>query len=143
MRLERPAAWRLRALELVLHVAVLEVLEVERRRVLHQAQAGLVAEAFREQRVDQRDGAAQHVGQHRQRELQREEPGDAVEEAELPPFAQVVRRVRRADEQHHLVDDQLADVERRDRQQRADEAQHDLRGGERRAGAPDQREERR
>ena len=35
------------------------------------------------------------------------------------PLAQVVARVRRLREQHDLVDDQLADVERRHRQQRA------------------------
>ena len=51
--------------------------------------------------------------------------------------------VRRCDEQHHLVDDQLADVERRDGQQRANEAQHRLRERQRRAGLPDQPQERR
>jgi hypothetical protein len=52
-----------RAIELVLHLAVLEVLEVEARRMLHQADAGVVREALREQRVDERDDAAEQVGQ--------------------------------------------------------------------------------
>ena len=44
-----------------------------------------------EQRVEQRDGAAEDVGQDGQRELQRQQPADAVEQAACQPFAQVVR----------------------------------------------------
>ena len=41
------------AVQLILDFAVLEVAQVERRRVLHQAQAGRVAELVGQQRVDQ------------------------------------------------------------------------------------------
>ena len=108
---QRHAAGRLpaRALEPVLQLAVLEVLEIERGRMLHQPQARRVAEALGQQRIEQRHGSPEHVGErppapnssassHRMRSSQ--------------PFAnhspKVVRRVRRLREQHHLVDDELA-----------------------------------
>ena len=65
----RPAGLPARALEPVLQLAVLEILEVERRRVLHQAHAGGVGELLGEQRIDERDDAAEHVGEHGEPEL--------------------------------------------------------------------------
>ena len=68
----------------VLQFAVLEVLEVERGRMLHQPQAGFVAETFGQQAVDQRHGATQDVGQDGESQFQREQPADAVEQPAAP-----------------------------------------------------------
>ena len=89
---QRAAADRLpaRALQPVLQLAVLEVLEVERRRVLHQAQAGGVGELLRQQRVEQRHRAPEHVGQHREPELDGEQQRDAVDAARSPATADSV-----------------------------------------------------
>ena len=132
---QRRAPGRLapRALEAVLQVGVLEVLEVQRRRMLHQAQARLVAEFLRQQRIDQRHGAPHQVGADRQCEFEGDQAGEPRQrtvEHEMP--ADAGGAVRR-DQAHHLVDDELADVERHHRQQRARDAQHA--GGEREHGA--------
>ena len=117
-----------RALEPVLQLAVLEVLEVERRGVLHQPHAGRVGEALRQQRVEQRDDAAEHVGQHRQRRTRaRAATSQWSSSAAAPPAPQ--RRPAppaRCASAHHLVDDQLADVQRRHRQQRAQEPRGEI-----------------
>ena len=131
------------AFQPVLQLAVLEILEVERGGVLHEPKAGLVAELLRQQRVEQGHGAAQHVGEDRKPEFQREQPSDAVEQAARDPLPQVVGGGRRLDEQHDLVDDELAHVERRDRQQCAHDPQQGLTERERRAGPPDELQERR
>ena len=121
----RPDGLAARALEPVLQLAVLEVLEVERGRVLHQADAGGVGEALGEQRVEQRDDAAEHVGEHGQRRARApSSQARRSSEAAGQPVAQASParaggRARRDD----LVDDQLADVERGHRQQRAHQAQ--------------------
>ena len=52
-----------RAIELVLQVGVLEILEVERRGVLHQPDAGRVGEQFRQQSVGIADHAPEQVGE--------------------------------------------------------------------------------
>ena len=130
-----------RALQPVLQLAVLEVLEVERGRVLHEPQARLVAELLGQQRIEQRDEAAEHVGGDREPELQREQPADAVELAAREPLPQRVVDERRAREPHDLVDDELADVERHDRQQRAHDAQHALAHRQRGARPPDELQE--
>ena len=64
-----PAGLPARPLELVLELGVLEVLEVERRGVLHQPHAGGVGHALGQQAVDQRHDAPEHVREHRQAEL--------------------------------------------------------------------------
>ena len=76
-------------------------------------------------------------------EFDREQPPDPVEQAARDPLPQAFDRVRRLDQQHDLIDDQLADVERGDRQQCAHDAQQGLTEREGRAGAPDQPQERR
>ena len=64
-----PAGLAARAFELVLELGVLEILQIERRGMLHQANARGVGHALRQQAVDQRDDAAQHVGQDGERKL--------------------------------------------------------------------------
>ena len=132
-----------RAFQPVLQLAVLEILEVERGGMLHEPKAGLVAEPLRQQRVEQGHGATEHVGEDGKSEFQDEQPSDAVEHAARDPLPQVAGGGRRLDEQHHLIDDELAHVERRDRQQCAHDPQQGLTERERRAGPPDERQERR
>ncbi len=129
------------ALEPVLQLAVLEVLEVERRRVLHQAHAGGVGELLGEEGVEQRDQAAQPVGEHRQDELGRQQPAEVAEQAAGQPVPQVRGHPRRPGQPDHLVDDQLADIERGHRQQRPHQAQRQVGPGEAGAGPPDQLQE--
>ena len=107
----------------ILQLAVLEVLEVERGGVFHEPKAGLVAEPLRQQRVQQRHGAAKDVGEDRESEFQDEQPCDAVEQSAREPLPQIFGGVRSLNQQHDFIDDQLADVERRDRQQGAHDPQ--------------------
>ncbi len=130
-----------RALQAVLQLAVLEVLEIERRGVLHQAHAGGIREALRQQRIDQRHGAAEHVGEHGQPELQDEQPDERVEQPGVVPGAQALRWARQPGKADHLVDDQLADIQRDHRQQRPEHPQREVGDGQRGRGLPDEREE--
>jgi hypothetical protein len=129
------------ALQPVLRLGVLEVLEVECGGVLHELHARHVREALAEQRVDERDDAPEDVGEHGERELDGEQQEQPVEQPTLPPPGERRRRAGRARAGHHLVDDQLADVERGHRQHRAHEAQGE--GGDREGAArpPDEAEE--
>ena len=67
-----PAGLAARPLELVLELGVLEIFEVERRRMLHQADARGIGHPFRKQAVDQRDDAAENVGEHRRARTRRQ-----------------------------------------------------------------------
>ncbi len=105
-----------RALELVLQLAVFEILEVERCGVLHQPKARLVAGTAPEQSaVEQGNGAAQNIGQNREAELQRQQRADAMERSACQPLCQVIGGKRRAGEANDFVDDELADIKRRHR----------------------------
>ncbi len=55
--------------ELVLGLAVLEIAQVQRGGVLHQAQAGFVAEPVGQQLVQQRHRPAERIRQQRQQQL--------------------------------------------------------------------------
>ena len=142
---QRRAAGRLPAgaLEPVLQLAVLEVLEVQGRGVLHQADARDVREPLGEQRIEQRHEAAEQVGQHGQAELEGDEPGERVEQPALEPCPEALVRVPGAGEPEDLVDDQLADVQRRHRQERADEAGAEVGRAQPRTRLPDELQERR
>ena len=73
LRQQRTAAGDLapRAVEAILQVGVLEVLQVERGGVLHEANAGRVRIHLRQQRIDQRDDAAEDVRGDGERKFQR------------------------------------------------------------------------
>src|SRR6202163_2544559 len=130
-----------RTFQPVLQLPVLEVLEVERGGVLHEPKAGLVAEALRQQRVEKGHGAAKYVGQNRKSEFQRKQPTNAVEQSARDPLPQIFGSRRSLGKQHNFIDDQLAYVERRDRQQCAHDPQQGLTERERRAGPPHQLQE--
>ncbi len=132
-----------RAVELVLQVRVLEILQVERGRVLHQTHAGRVGEQFGQQRIAVTDQSAQQVRRDRQHELHGKQPQQVVELSVLPCCGDRFVRDARADQAHGFVDDQLADIQRGDRQERADEPQSQCRQRQRRTGRPDLFQERR
>ena len=117
-----------RALEPVLHLAILEVLQVEGRRALHEAKAHGDAEALAQERIEKRNAAAEDVGDHGEREFQREKAPDRIEVVAL-------------DARHDRVDDERADVEGRDRDERADKAERHHRDADRGARLPDELEE--
>ena len=131
-----------RPIEPVLQFAVLEIFQVERRRVLHQAQAGGVAELLGQQRIEQRNRTAEDVGRNCEGEFQQQQSADAIEQPGGVPLRERARR-RRAGQQDDLVDDQLADVKRGDREQGSRESQDAFADRECRARLPDQLDERR
>src|SRR5205085_5101031 len=99
--------------------------------------------ALREQRIEERDAAAEHVGKDREPELEREKRDDRIELSAREPRLERVARRRVLRDADDGVDDEGADVERRDGQERADEAQGDERDADRRARLPHQLQERR
>ena len=100
-------------------------------------------QAFREQAVDERDDAAENVGEHRQCELGGEEKDQPVEaSARRASRRSVPGFPGRLHQRDHFVDDQLADVECHDRHQRAEQTQDQGRCRQDGARAPDHREER-
>ena len=124
---ERHAAAGLaaRAFELVLEFGVLEILEVEGCGMLHQSHARTRADPLGQQAVEEGDDAAQYVGQYRHRELGGQQQAQLVEMAAVEPLLQRRRLVGQLHQHHHVVDDQLADIERGHRQQGAYQAQED------------------
>jgi hypothetical protein len=62
--------------------------------MLHEADAGGVGEQLGEERVEQRDDAAEHVGEDRQAELAPQQQGEAVEQAAGDPYREARRRPR-------------------------------------------------
>ncbi len=105
-----------RPLELVVDLRVLELLEVERRGVAHQLDAGAVGEEIAQQALEQRRHAAEAFAHERDAELQGEQlaephPGDGAAGTD------------HRDRLDHLVHDQLADPEHRERHQRPGQPQ--------------------
>ena len=60
---------RARTLQAVLHLAVLELFEIERGRMLHEADRGADRELDPQNAIHQRSRARQRIGDHGQREL--------------------------------------------------------------------------
>jgi hypothetical protein len=131
------------AVQLVLQIGVLEVLQIQRGRVFHQADAGGIGEQLGEHRVGIAHQPAEQVGGDRQPELGQQQPQQMVELASLPGALQRVEAHAGADQAHRLVDDQLAHVQGDDGQQRAHQAQAEAGEGERATRRPDLAQERR
>jgi hypothetical protein len=130
-----------RPLQTVLLLTVLEVLEVERRGVLHQSDARRVRELLGQQRVQERHDAPEHIRRDREDQLDAEQPAEPGQQAAAQPLAQGARRAGQLREPHYLIDDQLADVQCDYGQERPQKAQHERGHCERRARAPDQSQE--
>jgi len=131
------------AVQPVLQVRILEVLQVQGGGVLHQAHAAGIGEQFREQAVGVADHPAQQVRAHRHRQLQRQQGQQRPELARAQRVAEPVQAQPQPGQPHHLVDDQLADVEHQHRQHGADQAQAEAGQGQAGAGGPDLAQERR
>ena len=111
--------------------------------MLHEADARGVGELLGEQGVQERDDAAEHVGEHGQRQLDAEQDEEVVDEAAGEPSAEAALRMARGGEPQDLVDDQLADEQRGHGQERARQPAREVGGSEPRARPPDQLQERR
>ncbi len=99
-------------LQLVVDLRVLELLQVERRGVLHQLDAGPVGEEVAQETLQQGGDPAQPLAHHRDRQLDPDQHGQP-----LPghrPAAAV-----QGDGVDHLVHDELADPEHAQRHRRA------------------------
>ena len=105
------------ALQLVVDLRVLELLQVERRGVPHQLDAGAVGEEIAQQALEQRREPGQPLAHQRDRELERQQLAE-------PRPVHRAAAARHADRAHHLVHDQLADPEHRERHERARDPQH-------------------
>ncbi len=131
------------AVQAVLQFGVLEVLQVQQRGMLHQAHAGGVVEQLREQVVGIGHQPAKQVRADRQRQLQRQQRQQVVEPAAGQRVAEVVQARSATGQPDRLVDDQLADIQRGHRHQRAHQAQAEAGQGQAGAGLPDLAQERR
>src|SRR5690606_8682625 len=76
------------ALQLVLQLRVLEILQVQRRGVFHQVYAGGVGEQLGEQRIGVADDAAEQVRADRQPELQCQQSEQRIQQAARQRFAE-------------------------------------------------------
>ena len=106
-----PAGLAARALELILEIGVLKILQVESCRMLHQTDARGIGHAFGKQAVDERDDAPENVGQNGHREFGQEQNAQPVQQAAAQPLLECLGLVRRLHQQHNVIDDQLADIE--------------------------------
>ena len=120
------------ALQLVVELRVLELLEIERRGVPHDADAHVVGEQVADQRFVVARGAGERVREQRDGQLEQHQL------REPPP----VRR-RRADVRHHAVDDELADPEQDDRRERIEQPEREDREAVARTRREDHAQERR
>ena len=143
LRQQRVAARCLaaRALQPVLIFAGFEMPEVEPGRVLHQLHADHVGMQLGEDAVDQRDAAPEQVGGDDQPEFQRQQFCDRHKPAAGDPVGKGRAGRGHPALAHHLVDDQLADIKQQQRLHGAQQPEHDACHRQRRAGAPDLREE--
>jgi hypothetical protein len=109
------------ALEVIVGIRVLELGEVERRRVLHQAHADLVGEQVAEQTLEQGREPCKRFAHHGDAKLEAHEP------AEVPPGGGVAGP-RRGNGGDDAVDDELADPQHGDGDERPHEPQHENAG---------------
>ena len=124
------------ALQVIVNLGVLELRQIERRRMLHQAHADAVAEQVAEQALEQRREARQRFPHHGEAELQ---PDQA---AQVPPVHGRAGRLR-AHRGNHAVNDQLPHPQHRERHERAHRAQRQDRYGVAALSLVDQLEQRR
>ena len=136
-----PAGLAAGPFELVLELGVFKIFQVQRCRVLHQADAGGIGHPFRKQAVDERDDTAQNIGRDGKREFSEKKQAQPIQQPAVPPRPERFGLARRLHQHHHIVDDQLAHEERCHRKQRPDEAQHERCRGEARARPPHHRHE--
>ncbi len=93
-----------RALELIVEIGILELLEVEGGRVAHELHAGAVGEEIAEQALEQRRNPREALAHQCDDELDHEQ-------LHQPLPIDGTTRTRHAHRMDHLIDDQLADPE--------------------------------
>ena len=137
---QRHATGRLTAgsIEPILQLAVLEVLEIERGCVLHETHARDVGKLLAEQGIEQRNEAPEQIKENRERKLGSQEPQQRIESPTRHPCGKSVGGARRRCDRDHLIDDQLADIEGRDRKHRANKPEQQRCRRERGARLPDE-----
>ena len=113
-----PAGLAAGALELILEIGVLKILQVESRSVLHQTDTRGVGHPLGKQTVDERDDAPENVGQNGHRKFGQEQNAQPVQQTAAQPLLECLGLIRCLHQQHNVIDNQLADVEGYDRKQR-------------------------
>ena len=109
--------------------------------MFHQAHARRIGDALRQQAVDERDHPPKDVGHDCQREFGQNEKAERGEKTAVQPLLERLGFGRRLRQPHDVVDNQLADIERGDRREGANEPQRDRSRGEARARPPHHRDE--
>src|SRR5204863_445642 len=103
--------------------------------------AGRDAEALGEERIEERDAAAEDVGDDGEREFEGEKADDRIEHSAREPCVERAARGWVLRDLDDRIDDESADIESCDGEERADEAQDDERDADRRARLPDELQE--
>ena len=123
-----------RPLQLVVHLGVLELLQVERGRVAHQLDAGSIREQVAEQALEQRREPGQPLADQCDDELD----GEELDES-FPVHWRA--RAGQTHRMHDFVHDELADPEHGERNERAGDPEEENRQDVARLGGPYQLEQ--
>ena len=110
--------------------------------MFHKPHARIVGHPLRQQAVDQRHDAAEHVRQNGKHKLDDQQQAEPIQPSAIEPLLQRLWPIRHLDELYHIVDYEFADEQRDDRQQRTHQPQRERSCGEMRARVPHHREER-
>ena len=132
-----------RAFQLVLKIGVLKIFKVQGRGMFHQPDRGSHGQLVGQQRIQEANHPTQNIRQDRQPEFGGDIERQSPQMPGLPPAQRGGRVVGQSRQVDHIVDDQLADPQSRDRKHRPRQAQHDRGHGQQRARIPDQPEKRR
>ncbi|GEO18664.1 hypothetical protein MAE02_63600 [Microvirga aerophila] len=76
-------------LQSVLLITALELLKIQRRRMLHQTHAGKVAVALGEEAVDKGTGSPQEISGDREGQFQNQQPTKKIKSAAPDPIAEI------------------------------------------------------
>ena len=125
-----------RPFQLILQIGVLEILEIQGRRMLHQPDRGGVSEHLGQHRVHIARQPTEQIVRYRQCEFKPKEQQQVVQRPILQRQHQVIGDTN-TDQANRLVNDQLADIQGDDRKQRAQQSDDHRRNGQRFAGRPD------
>ena len=136
-----PARLPPRPLEPILKPRILERGQIEAGRVVHQPHRGGHGEPFRQERVGEAAEPSEKIRQDGEQELRSEQQDERARAFGSDPAERARGGQRASREAHHLVDDELAEPERRDRDQRPGESQDEAQDQKAGARLPDHAEE--
>jgi hypothetical protein len=109
--------------------------------MLHQPYARGVGHLLGQKAIDQGDDADQHVREHSECELGRQQNTQPLQLAARQPAVECRGPARHLHHAHDVVDDQLADIEGHHRHERAHQSQRERGSHQRRARPPDHGDE--